>query len=555
MTHRRRTALRALAGGLATMLPLALLSGCDDKAPDGSNSQSAKPSSTTSTATPSSGGADANPPVASFDPKAHQQWTKDVPTSPDRTNFTSDARPEGFTEAPDGSGVDRYLGQKLVWKSCDDLLCASVKVPLDWDKPDGQAITLKMAKRPAASKRKGTLFINPGGPGGSGQEYVASFNADGLSDYDILGWDPRGSGESTPVKCGTDAQTDALNDLDASPDTEQEWQELINGMKGFAKQCRDASGPLLDHISTIDNVRDLDFLRHLVGDQKLHYMGVSYGTYIGATYAELYPSRAGHLVLDSAVNITDKDSVNQAMGFDLALGNYAQWCTSNALCSSTLGGSKQAVIDKLTDFLNQLDQHPIGEPGPGQLTQTKATLGIATMLYTGEKGYTPLTTVLMTAMTLKKAEGLVYLADQMNGKEDGHYTAMAYAFPGIACADSPDEGLKGAREEWPKVEKQAPFFGKFMGPGLQCTYWSAKPVAPYKLQGKGASPILVLGATGDPATPYQQSQWMAEQLESGVLLTWKGAGHGVYSLGNTCAKNAVQKFFNEDAVPRKGTTC
>ncbi|SJN17273.1 probable exported protease [Luteococcus japonicus LSP_Lj1] len=542
MTTRTRH-LTALAG-----LPLLLVAvGCTPKAPGAqeSPSSSASASASSSEQSPSSSKG-----VAAFDASKHQTQSKY--SSPDRTSFTSEAKPEGFAAAPAGSGMQRYLDQKIDWKGCDTgLECGTVLVPLDWDNPDGDAITLKMKRKAAGKDKTATLFINPGGPGGSGQDMVGNFDATSFPTHDVIGWDPRGSGESTPVKCGTPEQTDAYVATDSSPDDEAEWGSLEKANKDFAAQCREKSGALLDHISTIDTARDLDYLRHLVGDEKLDYLGISYGTYIGSMYAELYPQRVGKMVLDSAVNITTDESVIQAMGFDLALKNYADWCAKQ---SCALGTTQKQVLDSVTGILKGLDAKPL-KVFDRTLTQSQGVTGMVTYLYFGDQGYSQLTSALVAA---KEGDGsqLLQTSDMMNGRnEDGTYGSMMYSFPAIACADSEDPGAAGARKELAKDIKKAPILAPFFGPNVQCSFWSAKPSPQLKLQGKGAAPIVVLGATGDPATPYQQAVWMADQLESGVLVTWKGAGHSAWDLGNACVKTAVKDYVNKGTVPKDKTVC
>jgi pimeloyl-ACP methyl ester carboxylesterase len=236
-----------------------------------------------------------------------------------------DVKPEGFAKPPPGTGLARYERQRLDWKECGHgFLCSTMLAPLNYADPDGAAITLAVAKRPATStKRLGSLIINPGGPGGSGVGYVGYFNATGLESYDIVGWDPRGVGRSTPVECfGTD-ELDQYFSMDSSPDNDEELQARIDKQIEFGKSCLERSGALLEHISTADTVRDLDLLRGLVGDSKINYFGSSYGTRIGALYAELFPQRVGRMVLDGAVNINSKSKIDQVDGFERALRHFA----------------------------------------------------------------------------------------------------------------------------------------------------------------------------------------------------------------------------------------
>lgn len=280
--------------------------------------------------------------------------------SPDRPGVeVPGATPPGFVEAPPGSGVDRYLGQQLNWQPCPDKpshRCTKFAAPLDWENPDGQAITIAMRLVPAAQESTGYLFVNPGGPGGSAQDYAAGFDATGLEHYSIVGLDSRGSGESTPVVCGSGPETDEFYNADSTPDDQAERDALVAAQQRFNQQCRDHSGALLDHISTIETVYDYDLARQLLGQQKLDFYGVSYGTFLGAVYAELYPQNAGRLVLDSAVNLIPDSEVIQAQGFDLSMRNFAKWCAAERDCG--LGDSEDAVVDRVVGFLNGLDAHP-----------------------------------------------------------------------------------------------------------------------------------------------------------------------------------------------------
>ena len=266
-------------------------------------------------------------------------------------------RPEGFTRPPPGRGLTRYERQRLDWQGCGHgFFCSTMLVPLDYAKPDGTAITLMVAKRPAKSDEAlGSLIINPGGPGGSGVGYVGYFDAAGLADYDIVGWDPRGVGRSTPVNCWGQADLDQYFAMDSSPDDAAELQARIDEQTDFGRSCLDRSGALLEHISTMDTVRDLDLLRGLVGDAKLNYFGASYGTRIGALYAEMYPQRVGRMILDGAVDVNTTSKITQVDGFERALHHFAQWCAED---NCRMGSQQDDVIHVIKDFLDRLDQQP-----------------------------------------------------------------------------------------------------------------------------------------------------------------------------------------------------
>lgn len=479
--------------------------------------------------------------------------------SPDRPKSVIPAvKPAGFVNPPAGSGLSRYTSQKLAWTNCTiskkAAQCATVSAPLDYAAPDGQAITLKLAKVAAtATPKLGTIFVNPGGPGEPGTTLAVGFETTGLEQYDIVGWDPRGTGGSTPVACQNGAAVDQVMQLDQSPDTDAEKAALLAGWKAFGASCLAKSGALLQHISTVDTVQDLDMLRQLVGDATLNYLGYSYGTYIGAVYAEKFPAKVGKLVLDSAVNITADESVVQATGFDLALGNYASWCASQK-CS--LGSTKEAVLAKITGLLEKLDAAPLTGDATRKLTQSAAGDGIAIFLYMDQTYWDQLTEAIEKALA-GDGRYLLFYGDELRGRgTDGQYDASFFAFPAIGCADSQDDGVARAYSDWLLDAKKAPIFGKYFGPNIWCTVWPVQGLAPFDIKGKGAAPIVVVGATGDSATPYQYAAWMSDQLESGVLVTYDGAGHATYGNGrSTCVDAMVVAYFAKGTVPPDGLFC
>ncbi len=460
----------------------------------------------------------------------------------------------GLVAGLPGAGLTGYLAQSVRWSDCGNgTECSTVLAPLDYADPAERAVTLSLRRKPAArTPRLGSLFVNPGGPGGSGTELAARFESAGLEQYDIVGWDPRGTGSSTPVTCFGPEETDALNEVDPSPDDAGERTALIRAAWAFGRSCWEHSGVLLEHISTIETVRDLDLLRELLGDDKLNYLGYSYGTQIGATYAELFGRNTGQLVLDAAVDITDDDEVIQAMGFDLALGNFAAWCADQG-CA--LGGTRQEVLDSVTGLLDDLDAAP-ARAGDRTLTQGLAVTGVAAMLYGGTSAWQTL--VAMVAAARKgNGTGLLLAADALNDRrEDGSYGPLFYAFPAISCLDSDDEsGILDADKVWGEDQARAPIFGRYFGPGYSCALWPVRPARQLELRGTDARPLLVIGGTGDNATPYQQAVDMAGQLESAVLVTREGEGHGSYANGSACIDRIVVDFLVDATLPRDGTRC
>lgn len=495
---------------------------------------------------------DPHPGVPSVPVSEHETWTFEDPLNPDRQLGYEGAAPTVELPGALGDDLEAYWAQSVQWAPCGGQLCATVLAPLDWEEPGRAAVEIAMRKVPSENPTRGPLFVNPGGPGLGGQDFASSLGRDAWEGYDIVGWDPRGTGESTSVECGTTEQTDKVFALDGSPDDEAERVALEKGWAEYARQCRDASGELLDHITTIENVRDLDLLRHLLGAEKLNYVGVSYGTYVGAMYAELFPDRAGRLVLDSAVDITDdEESAAQSEGFELALRNYATWCARTEACK--LGDDVDGIVSGIADFLAGLDEAP-QVVGDRTLTQGLATTGVALFLYSDQQAYPALTYVLSDAMDGRGAD-LLNAADQLNGRGEDSWETVAYAFPAIRCVDWADEGMDVTWDWWEKSKSKSPVFATNMGVDFVCETWTADSAPQLKLTGKGAPPILVVGTTGDSATPYEHAVSMAEQLDSGVLLTFEGAGHGSVTGGNECIGDAVTKFLEEGTPPQDGATC
>lgn len=484
-------------------------------------------------------------------------WPKEgwvIGDSPDRQlGIKTEQRPKGFVSPPPGKGLQRYLDQNLNWSDCDSGQCAEFAAPLDYENPDGEAITIKIFKKPAKQQRSGALFVNPGGPGGSAAEYARGFRQDGIEGYDIIGMDSRGSGESTPVVCGDLKQMDAYFDVDASPDDETEKQALIQTAKEFAKQCRANSGALLDHITTIETIYDYDLARQLLGEEKLNFFGVSYGTYLGSVYAQLYPQNVGRMVLDSAVNLIPDDDVIQAQGFDLSMRNFATWCAEASERKCPLGNDTDQIIKKIADFFTDLDANPI-PVGDRMLTQTHAVNGTILYFYAGEEVYSSLGQLLEQTIATRDGELLLQASDAMNDRRDFRYGTLASAFPAIRCVDGDDRGIEAAFKQWQQDKQKAPLLAPFFGPDVICAVWTAKAAPSIKFDGKGAPPILVLGNTGDSATPYQHAERMAQTLESAVLLTREGPGHGVYR-ESACISKPVNEYLNNGSVPAPGLRC
>lgn len=494
------------------------------------------------------------PGVPSVPVAEHEIWDDQPVLNPDRQlDYDGNGNVKVTLPAALGDTLQPYWEQQVTWAPCESGECATVKVPLDWENPGRAALDIALLRIPSDEPSRGPLFVNPGGPGVEAKGFARSL-AKKMKDwpgYDIVSWDPRGSGDSTHVQCGTTEQTDAAFDTDSTPDDEAEATALREAWAGFAQQCRDSSGELLDHLSTIENVRDLDLIRFLLGAEKLNYVGVSYGTYIGAVYAELFPENTGRLVLDSAVNITNGDDVVQSDGFELAFRNYADWCVAQGNCP--LGSSTEEITTRVGDFLAGLDSAPL-KVGDREINQLLGATGIALFLYSGADEYPVLSDTLSAAMA-GDGRALLLAADFLNGRTAQGWDTSAYAFPAIRCVDAADLGVALQQETLPELAERSSLFAANMGINLACELWTATTAPNLKLTGKGAAPILVVGSTGDSATPYQHAVSMAEQLESGNLLTYDGPGHGAVSAGNSCVDEAITAYLVDGVVPPAGTTC
>ena len=526
------------------------------------------------------------------------------------------AGPAPVAKAAVPQGLESFYGQKVEWYDCaatggmeksadrTGFKCAKVKVPLDYSQPDGQTIEIAMKKHLATgSTRQGTLFMNPGGPGGSGVNDIgvmATTTFAGLqSAYDIIGFDPRGVGSSTAITCDDGAGqqpagaaqggmgvddplpgsliADAVGDdptpfrdaqdpaADGGAEGNISFPTLIDEITKDFKQeeanCAAHTKPagLLDHVDTVSVARDLDVLRALSGDQKLNYLGFSYGTYLGAHYAELFPANTGRMVLDGAVDpslsLGDR-AAGQAQGFEAALRTYVQQCQSGQAVqegqSCPLTGDADAGVQQVRTLISSADQAPLKTSDPN-VTVDGSTIRsvVRRFLYTSE--YWPL---------------LTYALDQVITQKDGSYIQVlsgkvaaggsAPTFYAVNCLDIPVQGdMTSWEKEYQQILQSSPTFGASLGnQDARCQAWGHNGTRkPAPIHAKGAAPILVVGTTGDPATPYAWSQALADQLESGRLLTWEGNGHTAYGRSGPCIHNAVDAYLISGTVPEPGLTC
>ena len=487
------------------------------------------------------------------------------------------------TKAAVPKGLESFYGQKVEWYDCvatagveksadrTGFQCAKVKVPLDYSQPGGQTIEITMKKHLATgSVRQGTLFINPGGPGGSGVEAVSTMATSTFAGvqkaYDIIGFDPRGVGSSTAITCTSDTEVTAM--AEAAPVTagdgatafEQRAAAISAQFKQFEASCAANTKPaeLLDHVDTVSVARDLDVLRALSGDQKLNYTGFSYGTYLGATYAELFPTNTGRMVLDGALDPSltyNERRQGQALGFERALRNYVAWCQSGQNCPLT--GDTDAGVKQIGDVFTSANQSPVPSSDPNRpVTGEDMKQVISLLLYSPETSWGTGNEAL--AQVINEHDASIFRT--ILSRLDAQPVVSTGAMIGTNCLDYRVEGdMATWKAQSEELERIAPRFATIAEAGdLGCQAWGHTGTQPPKaLHAKGAAPILVIGTTGDPATPHEWAVALADQLDSGQLLTWEGNGHTAYANSGhgPCVTKAVDTYLLTGTMPKKGLTC
>ena len=466
-----------------------------------------------------------------------------------------------------GETLARFYTQDLAWAGCGPNQCAKLTVPIDYAHPDGATLKLAVLKVAAKSPsdRIGSLVVNPGGPGGSGVGYARA--ADLIvtepvrAAYDIVGFDPRGVGSSSPIKCLDDRELDSFLGADPTPDDKTEEQRFADLAKAFADKCKANGGPLLGHVSTIEAAKDMDVLRAALGETRLDYLGKSYGTFLGATYADQFPTKVGRFVLDGAIDpFLTSSQVNegQAVGFETATRAYVQDCVDNGDCP--LGDSLDSGMAKLRDFLKGLDARPLplDDPYVKALSEGWGSYGIASAMYdTGL--WSPLTDALRSAFSgnagplMTLAEG--YAERSSQGRYAGNLMQVIYAVNCLDRSDSRD--LAHYESEARSLSAKAPTWGPFLAwSTAPCGFWPVPANnAPKKITAAGSGPIVVVGTTRDPATPYRWARGLAAQLENGHLVTFDGDGHTAYTRSNSCVDDAVDAYLLEGTVPPAGLKC
>jgi pimeloyl-ACP methyl ester carboxylesterase len=464
--------------------------------------------------------------------------------------------------------------QSARWTACDDVAeqvsgrqdalfsysCATVRVPQDWRHPGGDtfAVALIRARAKDQANRIGSLLVNPGGPGASGVELAVHLTAVlptvVLRRFDVVGFDPRGVGRSTRLDCIPDRVKDALAAADPDPESQQAFDAQVGLWREAASRCQRLYGERLGLFSTEQTARDLETLRRAVGDAKTTYLGYSYGSLLGAVYAHLFPTRVRALVLDGAVDPQSgpaESAERQAAGFERAFRDFAAACRQQG---SRCPAGPDAV-STLRRVLAEVARQPLRTADGRQVTDGHVVTAVAAALY-AQSEWTRLARALAAA---RAGDGgpVLRLADEYNTRrDDGTYTDLLDAFTAVTCADEATPPtvaqVRRLQAEW---RARHPLFGAPLAMSLvACAVWPA-PHDPYPTgPARGAPPILVVGTTGDPATPYENTPKLARVLGTGVVLTWDGEGHTAYPQ-TRCVVAAVDAYLLALQVPSARRTC
>lgn len=461
--------------------------------------------------------------------------------------------------------LSRYQGQQLAWQPCGSMECASLTVPMSYDDPALGDLRLAVSRsRARTADRLGSIVVNPGGPGAAGVDfaaYVANQVMPAVARrYDVVGFDPRGVGDSAPVSCLTGRQTSAWLDADPTPDSPAEIRSLMRTAGRISPGCLRSDATLARHVGTDLTVQDVDVLRSALGDERLNFLGFSYGTFIGAQYMERFPDRVGRFVLDGAVDPTLDGmqlSQGQSAGFQQAVWQFAADCTRQSNCPAK---SRTGVITWLNRLFDQLDARPMATHTTQPLLESQAITAVFYAMYDPS-----LWPVLTDALSLAaRGDGtnlqeVAYSATDRTGRFQ-FATNTNSAFYAISCWDSPPTpnatGLAAAAGRWSRGVR-VPALAKAMSWGnAPCSTWfghTAQP--PTAVTSTTASPVIVIGTTRDPATPYAWARALAAQLPTATLLTFEGDGHTAYGTDSRCVQDAVDGYFLNGTMPPAGLRC
>jgi pimeloyl-ACP methyl ester carboxylesterase len=458
-----------------------------------------------------------------------------------------------------------FIVNPIVWTACDgstntEVECGNIEVPFDYADPEQGSFVLYVKKHNAASPadRIGSMMVNPGGPGFGGSSLADDaqyyFSQDLIDHFDIIAWDPRGTGESTPAVDCVDT-FDEYFGLDSPPETPEEKQALIDASQAFNDKCAENSGTILPYISTQASAQDINSLRLALGEEKVSFFGFSYGSELGTTWATMFPETVRAIVVDGAVDpnaSSTEEGMNQAKGFEGQLATFLKQCSEKTTCAFHNGGKAEAAFDQL---VLDIDTTPL-EVSKDRTPVTQGVLFTAVAQAMYSDYYWPQLSEALSEAQNGDGKGILQLYDDYyQRKDDGTYGNELEAFLAISCLDDP--GASSVEDVDSHIEDfiaAAPRLGGNFAYGYSCALWPVKQASKVTITGKGAGPIVVVGTTGDPATPLDSTRKMALGLEKGILIVVDANQHTGYG-ANSCVVKAVDDYLIKLTVPANETTC
>ncbi len=481
---------------------------------------------------------------------SHSTTTTTAPSTASSTTTTVAGATTTVPAGGDSSGFpSNWVPKPISWSTCkghSGFQCGTLVVPLDWSQPDGAQINLAVARQRATGSRIGSLIANPGGPGASGLDFLFDqpFKAPLHQRFDLVSWDPRGVGRSTHLQCGSAVKP--FLHLDPSPDTPAEQTAIDNAAMAIAQQCQQEDSNLLAHLGTDDTARDLEALRIALGDPKLTYYGFSYGTYIGERYLALFPTHVRAIVLDGVVNPTEDLPAllkGQTVAMTAAIGRAFASCSQDANCHLS---NPQATYDKVRD---EVETNPLP-------TGTSRPLGPAE-LATGAI-YATYDPQLWSSLDEALQEAADGDGSGMSQLADGYYDIGDWtAYADITCIDmNHPVGAAAYQSFVSSLEAISADFGGSIGNEmLPCAFWPT-PSQPHNepIPAPQSPNILIVGNTGDAATPYQDAQYVASMLTHGHLVTYHGQGHTSYGRDD-CIDAVIHAYLINLTVPPQDPEC
>lgn len=475
-----------------------------------------------------------------------------------REGGSSGRSPSATTGGAGSPNAEADPSGEISWRDCGSVECGRLDVPYDYDDPGAGTFTLSLVRHPASGDRIGSLLVNPGGPGFGGS--VLAYNADFiysdgiLEHFDIVGWDPRGTGSSTPAVDCVDDYDDYFG-LDVPPADDAAKDALVEAHRRFGEQCAERSGEILPYISTEASARDMDSIRRALGEDQISYFGFSYGSELGSVWVKLFPDTVRAAVLDGASDPTVdsvQGGIDQAKGFERQLDTFLADCSSRTSCPFHNGGDAEGAFDAL---MADIGEHPIQvRADRTPVTRGVAYTAVANALYL-QSSWAGLAQALADAQDGDGQGLLDGFDDYYQRAADGTYGDEIEAFFAISCLDDPGpRSVEGVDADVPRFLAAAPRLGASFAYGYVCALWPADPVGTVDVTGAGNGPVVVIGTTGDPATPIESTEAMADTLADGRLIVVTADQHTGYGV-NRCVDDAVDDYLIDLQPPTDGLAC